>query len=157
VNELKNIYFKSLKNMFLSYCPLHALLGRLDKSKLIQNNLKCMVRPKGNYEVEVSLKDTIHYMTKYAPEFIDQDEFLLFFTVKGFSYYPIQQRTSTQSTLDSESGKNIKRVKSEHMLLKEKKKHPHFDEYFLSTNNPDSIRNQRLKEMIEDESIKKKA
>jgi hypothetical protein len=67
VNELKNIYFKSLKEVFLSYCPLSSLLSRLDRSKVIQNNLKCMVRPKANYEVEVSLKDTIQYMTKYAP------------------------------------------------------------------------------------------
>lgn len=53
--------------MFLSYCPLSSILSRLDRSKVIQNSLKCMVRPKANYEVEVSIKDTIHYMTKYAP------------------------------------------------------------------------------------------
>jgi hypothetical protein len=92
VNELKTIYFKCSKEMFLSYCPLSSLLAKMDRSKVIQNNIHSLVRPKSNYEVEVTLKDAIHYITTYAPEFVDQDEFLLFFTVRGFSYYPIQQR-----------------------------------------------------------------
>lgn len=134
VNELKSIYSMCAKEMFLSYCPLSSLLAKMDRSKLIQNNLQCLVRPKGNYEVQVSLKDTIRYITSHAPEFIDQDEFLLFFSVKGFTYYPIQQRALFQlpSELSSESSKVVKKVKSERVIPKEptkRKKHPHFDEY----------------------------
>jgi hypothetical protein len=77
---------------------------------------------------------------------------LLFFTVKGFSFYPIQQRKSTGfGSSDSDNNKPIKRVKSDHYLPKDaKKKNLHFDEYYLSTNNPNSIRNQKLKEMIQE-------
>jgi hypothetical protein len=67
VNELKNIYLRSSKEMFLSYCPLSSLLAKLERSKVIQQNMHCLVRPKSNYEVEVPLKDTIHYITSYAP------------------------------------------------------------------------------------------
>jgi hypothetical protein len=67
VNELKVIYQRCSKDIFLNYCPLKSLVDRLHQSKIIQNNLNVAVRPKSNYEVEQSLKDTISYITNYAP------------------------------------------------------------------------------------------
>lgn len=85
--------------------------------------MHAMVRPKSNYEVEVSLKDNIKYITDYAPEFVDLDEFLLFFSVKGFTYYPIQQRFHAAS----EEINPIKKVKSDRYLPAQPKKKVLFD------------------------------
>lgn len=85
--------------------------------------MDAVVRPKSNYEVEVSMKDTINYITNYAPEFVDLDEFLLFFSVKGFTYYPIQQKFHATS----EEINSIKKVKSDKYLPAKPKKKALFD------------------------------
>lgn len=69
------------------------------------------------------LKDTISYIKNYAPEFLDLDEFLLFFSVKGFTYYPIQQRF--HETADEIN--HIKKVKSDKYLPAKPKKKALFD------------------------------
>ena len=47
------------------------------------------VRPKGHYEVGVTVKEAILYMKEYSVYFVDIDQFLLFFTAKGYTYYPL--------------------------------------------------------------------
>ena len=69
------------------------------------------------------MKDAITYVTNYAPEFVDLDEFLLFFSVKGFTYYPIQQRCQAAA----EDIDPIKKVKSDKYLPAKPKKKALFD------------------------------
>ena len=69
------------------------------------------------------MKDAITYVTNYAPEFVDSDEFLLFFSVKGFTYYPIQQRFHAAA----EDIDPIKKVKSDKYLPAKPKKKALFD------------------------------
>jgi hypothetical protein len=76
------------------------------------------------------------------------DEFLLFFTVKGFTYYPIQQRFHANAPTSANS---IKRVKSEKIIVAKPKKQGYFEEYELSTTNANSIRNNKLQLMLKEQ------
>jgi len=79
------------------------------------------VRPKSNYEIQYNVEDTLKYIKRKAPEYIDLDEFILYFTVKGFTYYPIEERYNYtgDSTLSEEPPTtSIARVKSDKNIKK---------------------------------------
>ena len=106
-------------------------------------------------------------MKRKAPYYVDLDQFLLFFTVHPYAYYAVEERDclgedstinkkSKGKVMNNERKRNspLSRVKSTQELntnqLTTRKKDQvsrssAFNEYMLSQNNPNSIRNRKLR------------
>ena len=85
--------------------------------------MKLLARPKSNYEPAITVKETIEYMKKKAPFFVDLDEFLLFFTVHPYAYYPVEERLclGEDSDINQIDHRNIfKARKNDHSLSRVK-------------------------------------
>lgn len=124
INELKSVFHKCSKDFFLTFCSSEALMAKMESSNLLTRNAFACVRPKSNYEIEYTVSDVIKYFGRKAPEYVDLDEFLLFFTVRDFTCYPIEERIklSEDSSITEDSKQRIKKVKSEKIIPKQKVK-----------------------------------
>ena len=90
ISELKNMFKKAVTDHFLGYCSVKGLISKVESQIHFEKYMKMLVRPKSHYEPAITIKDTLQYMKKKAPYYIDLDEFLLYFTLHPYAYYAVE-------------------------------------------------------------------